>query len=85
MEFGGMICEVPEYAVKILVVQYPKPRSPRRHKTNKWAVGEKFIRRIWKDVNGEFITIAAPGSRYRVTLDDPRVLRVFEGEKYGHG
>jgi len=83
MEFGGRICEVPDVAVKIITLQYPRPRIPRRHKTNKWASGEKFIRRVWKDVNGEFITIAAPGSRYRIALDDPRILRVFEGEKYG--
>jgi len=82
MEFGGRICEVPDYAVKILVVPYPRPREPRRHKTNKWAIGEKFIRRVWKDVKGEFITIAAPGSRYRVALDDPRILRITEGAKF---
>ena len=81
MEFGGRICEVPDAAVKILVVQYPRPRRDRKHKTSKWALGEMFARRVWEDKDGEFITVSAPGRPYRVALDDPMILRIVEDKK----
>lgn len=74
MEWGGRICEVPTYAVKILTVQYPRPRKPRRRKkTDRWAMGVNFSRRVWRDKNGEFITIPE-----RIALDDPRILKTLK-------
>jgi len=82
MEFGGRICEVPDIAVKMLVVQYPRPRKPRRRKkTGRWAMGVNFSRRVWRDKEGEFITVSAPGRPYRVSLDDPMILRIVEEKK----
>lgn len=72
MEFGGRICKVPDVAVKILVVKYPRPPRKRKHRTDKWALGEKFSRRVWKDRDGEFINVAGE----RIELNDSRILMV---------
>ena len=72
MEFGGRICPVPGYAVKIETEKFPRPPRDRKHFTNMWARGEKFTRRVWTDKKGEFINVAGE----RIELTDPQILEV---------
>lgn len=72
MEFGGMICVVPDYAVKIELKPYPRPRRVRRHRTDRMARGLGFYRRVWKNVNGEFVIYEGE----RIPIDDPRILEI---------
>lgn len=74
MEFGGMICKVPDYAVKIEIKKYPRPPRIRKHRTDRWALGIGFSRLVWKDREGKFITIAGE----RIYLDDPRILKITD-------
>ncbi len=69
---GGRICVVPNYAVKIERVDYKalrKDRPPRKHATEMWALGLGFSRRVWRDKNGEFITINGE----RLNIGDNRI------------
>lgn len=77
MEWGGRICKVPHYAVKIEVKKYPRAPRNRKHRTRKWALGEKFSRRVWKDKNGNFINVNGE----RIELTDSRILKIHEGLK----
>ena len=77
MEFGGIICKVPDYAIKISTELSPKALRHRKKKTNKWAMGVGFARRVWKDKGGEFVEVYPE----RIELDDSRILQVVEGEK----
>lgn len=76
-ERGGRICLVPDYAIKISTELPPKPLRQRKKKTDKWAMGVGFARRVWKDEKGEFVEVYPE----RIGLDDPRILQVVEGEK----
>ena len=71
MEFGGMICKVPDYSVKIAIRKYPRPARIRKHRTDRWALGIGFSRLVWKDKNGEFILMDGE----RISLEDPRILK----------
>ena len=74
-EFGGRICLVPGYAVKIDTTLPPKPRHMRKRKTNLWAMGAGFSRRVWEDRDGkQFIEIGPE----RIELEDPKILQVTE-------
>lgn len=81
MEWGGQICKVPDVAVEILVLKYPRPPRKRKHRTGKWAVGDKFNRRVWKDRDGEFINVAGE----RVELNDSRILKILKGFTFRDG
>lgn len=68
----GRICLVPDYAVKIEKVDYKSLRKvfpPRRHVTDRWAYGEGFTRRVWRDKAGEFIMINGE----RISVNDLRI------------
>ncbi len=72
MEWGGRICFVPGYAVKIETEKFPRPPRDRKHFTDRWARGDGFSRRVWRDKKGEFINVAGE----RLELTDPRILEV---------
>lgn len=76
-EYGGRLCVVPDYAVKILVVGYPIKRVKRvKKKTNLRAMGHTWTRRVWEDEKGDqFIEI---GRETSIPLSDPRILRTVE-------
>ena len=76
MEFGGMICKVPDYAVKIEIRKYPRTPRIRKHRTDRWALGIGFSRLVWKDKNGEFILISGE----RISVEDPRILKFTDRE-----
>ena len=76
-EFGGRICLVPSYAVKIDATLPPKPKRHRRAKTNLWAMGKGFSRRVWEDHKGRRFIIVYPE---RIELGDPRIIAVKEDE-----
>ena len=77
-EFGGRICLVPDYAVKIDATLPPKPQRQRKRKTLLWAMGVGFSRRVWEDREGRrFIEIGPE----RIELGDPRILQTAEEEK----
>jgi hypothetical protein len=70
--YNGRICLVPEYAVRIEVVDYKelrKGRPKRKKKTEKMAYGLNFARRVWRDDKGEFIDLLGE----RIALDNPMV------------
>lgn len=73
-EWGGRICLVPEVAVKISTELPPRQPRHRKKKTNKWAMGIGFARRIWKDKAGEFVEVGPE----RIELNDSRILQVVE-------
>ncbi|MHA1286050.1 MAG: hypothetical protein ACTSPB_01480 [Candidatus Thorarchaeota archaeon] len=52
------------------------PRPKRRKKTDKWAMGEGFARRVWVGADGEFIKINGE----RVSIEDERILLIYEGD-----
>jgi len=72
-EFGGRICLVPDYAVKIDTTLPPKPVRQVKRKTKLWAMGLGFSRRVWKDRDDKkFIEIEGE----RIEVEDPRILRI---------
>ena len=72
-EFGGRICLVPGYAVKIDTTLPPKPVRQVKRKTKLWAMGLGFSRRVWKDRDDKkFIEIEGE----RIEVEDPRILRI---------
>jgi len=78
-EYGGKICIVPEYAVKIPIINYidlrkQNPNRPKK-KTGKWALGEGFSRMIWIRNGIEFIEIGYE----TLQIADPRILMIKEG------
>lgn len=75
-EWGGKICLVPDYAVNISTELPPKPKREIRKKTNRWALGAGFSRRVWRYRNEEFIMIDGE----RIELDDPRIVNVIEDD-----
>ena len=77
-EFGGRICLVPGYAVKISTTLPPKPMRQRKRKTNLWAMGAGFSRRVWEDREGKQFIEVGPE---RMELGDPRILQVTEEEE----
>lgn len=77
-EWGGRLCLVPKYAVKILVVGYPiKKVKKMKVKTSLRAMGRTWTRRVWEDEEGRYIEIWPIG---RIPLSDPMVLRTVEDE-----
>ena len=78
-ELGGMLCIVPDVAVKIIKVAYPIKRVKKmKVKTNLRAMGRTWTRRVWEDEEGRYIEIWPLG---RIALDDPKVLRIVEDAK----
>lgn len=73
-EFGGRICLVPSDCVTIQVVPVERVRRVRTRKTNKWAMGDGFARRVWIDKQGDHINI--DGERIEIT--DPRIKMITE-------
>ena len=73
-DYGGRLCVVPDYAVKIIKVAYPIKRVKKmKKKTNLRAMGRTWTRRVWEDEKGRYIEIWPLG---RLALDDPKVLRI---------
>jgi len=68
----GQICPVPKYAVKISTELPPRQRRERKKKTELWAMGRGFSRRVWEDKKGRFIEIESD----RLELSDRRILKV---------
>ena len=78
--WSGRICLVPDYAVKIEKVDFNelrKNRPIRKHMTPDWAYGLGFSRRVWKDKDGEFITINGE----RLNLGDNRISIITSAER----
>jgi len=77
-EWGGNLCVVPDVAVKIIKVDYPIKRIKKmKKKTSLRAMGRTWTRRVWEDEEGRYVEIWPLG---RITLDDPRILRIVEDE-----
>ena len=78
MEHSGRICAVPDYAIKIEVIDFKELRKQRKgkrkKKTNKWALGIGFSRKVWIKDGIEFIEIEGE----TIPLDDPRINRIVE-------
>lgn len=75
-EYGGKICLVPEYAIKIEVIDYKElqkhnPKRPKK-KTGRWAMGNGFSRMIWVRNGIEFIEIG----HEVLQIADPRILMI---------
>lgn len=77
-EFGGRICLVPDYAVKIDRTLPPKVKTPVKKKTSLRAVGRAFFRRVWEDGDGKRYVEFYPD---KVELTDPRILKIIEDPK----
>ena len=74
-EWGGRICLVPPDCITIEVQALPmKPRYNRKTKTKKWAMGDGFSRRVWRDREGEFIEIGPE----RLQINDSRIILITE-------
>jgi len=80
-EYGGKICLVPEFAIKIEVIDFKElrkqnPNRPKK-KTGKWALGEGFSRMIWVRNGIEFIEIG----HEVLQIADPRILMIQDESK----
>lgn len=72
MEFGGKICVVPDYAVKIETVDFKelrKSKPPKPVKTNKIAYSKRnsFQRVVWRDSQGREYIVA---NGIKILLED---------------
>jgi hypothetical protein len=81
--FSGKICVVPDYAVKMRVVDYAalrKFRPPRKHLTGikvfgYTLTGSIWIRAVWKDRDGSFINIDGK----RIEYDSEEWKEIIKG------
>ncbi len=69
IRFGGRICVVPELAITISTVLPPRIPKTHKKKTELWAMGEGFSRRVWTDKEGQFIEVGSE----RMGLEDERI------------
>jgi len=80
-EYGGKICLVPDYAIKMAVIDYKElqknnPKNPKKQ-TGKWALGEGFSRMIWIRNGIKFIQIG----HETLQIADPRILLIQSESK----
>lgn len=75
-KYGGRICLVPEVAITIDTTLPPKPKRHHKKRTNMWAIGRAFSRRVWEDHDGQFIEIYPE----RIELTDSRILQIVEDQ-----
>ena len=73
-EWGGRICLVPPERIKIVVSPTSTIKIRNKRKTNKWAMGDGFSRRVWRDLEGEFIEIGPE----RLQINDSRIILITE-------
>lgn len=75
--WGGRICLVPPDCIKIVVSLISTIKIRNKRKTEKWAMGDGFSRRVWRDIDGEFIEIDGE----RLKINDPRIILITEDER----
>ena len=83
-KYHGQICMKPDHLKteeeKEKQTQWVETRKKepriRSKKVDKWAMGESFARRVWRDQAGQFITVNGE----RIPLDDKRIMLIHEGD-----